>query len=211
MGIINQGILGGVSGTVGTVVGSSWKGIDYIRAKATSYSDANTERQIVTRAVFSKIVKIAKSIMASIIRPIWDGKANKMSGFNYFFKTNFQAIDPELLVSECDTLKFSIGDLPLPTNITVVDNVAVPGGVTVRWDDNSGVFGAATSDALRIVAIKGDDVIALEPTAITRSMETGDVLLPFGAGAGSVRIYVFFENHTRTSFSNDVNFLVTVS
>ena len=40
MGIINQGILGGVSGTVGNVVGGSWKGINYLRVKADHYKDA---------------------------------------------------------------------------------------------------------------------------------------------------------------------------
>ena len=29
MGTISKGILGGFSGTVGTVIGGSWKGIDY--------------------------------------------------------------------------------------------------------------------------------------------------------------------------------------
>ena len=34
MGTIKQGILGGFSGKVGTVVGSSWKGISYMRGQA---------------------------------------------------------------------------------------------------------------------------------------------------------------------------------
>jgi hypothetical protein len=33
MGKISKGILGGFSGTVGTVVGGKWKGIDYMRSK----------------------------------------------------------------------------------------------------------------------------------------------------------------------------------
>ena len=36
MGTIKQGILGGFSGKVGTVVGSSWKGISYMRGKTTN-------------------------------------------------------------------------------------------------------------------------------------------------------------------------------
>jgi hypothetical protein len=32
MGTIKQGILGGFSGKVGTVVGASWKGIAYMRS-----------------------------------------------------------------------------------------------------------------------------------------------------------------------------------
>ena len=30
MGTISKGILGGFSGTVGTVIGGSWKGIDFL-------------------------------------------------------------------------------------------------------------------------------------------------------------------------------------
>ena len=34
MAKIEHGILGGFSGTVGTVIGGSWKGIDTMRSKA---------------------------------------------------------------------------------------------------------------------------------------------------------------------------------
>lgn len=36
MGTIKQGILGGFSGKVGTVIGGSWKGISYMRLQAQS-------------------------------------------------------------------------------------------------------------------------------------------------------------------------------
>ena len=38
MGTIKQGILGGFSGKVGTVVGSTWKSVHYMRALAVSFS-----------------------------------------------------------------------------------------------------------------------------------------------------------------------------
>ena len=72
MGIINQGILGGVSGTVGNVVGGSWKGINYVRIKADHYTDANSEKQIQQRAKFSACVALAKSVINTIVKPIWD-------------------------------------------------------------------------------------------------------------------------------------------
>ncbi len=34
MGTISKGILGGFSGTVGTVIGGSWKGIEYMRSQS---------------------------------------------------------------------------------------------------------------------------------------------------------------------------------
>ena len=43
MGTIKQGILGGFSGKVGTVVGSTWKSVHYMRALAVSFSDPRPE------------------------------------------------------------------------------------------------------------------------------------------------------------------------
>ncbi|HEX3025140.1 MAG TPA: DUF6266 family protein [Chitinophagaceae bacterium] len=49
MGTINKGILGGFSGKVGTVIGATWKGIDYMRSKSSkkpgNFSDAQLEQQ----------------------------------------------------------------------------------------------------------------------------------------------------------------------
>ena len=53
MGKIAQGILGGFSGKVGTVVGGRWKNIDYIRAKPISVANPRTEGQVNQRNRFS--------------------------------------------------------------------------------------------------------------------------------------------------------------
>ena len=42
MGVISQGILGGVSGKVGNVVGASWKGIDYLRIKPSNVANQHS-------------------------------------------------------------------------------------------------------------------------------------------------------------------------
>ena len=49
MGKIRQGILGGFNGTVGTVVGGSWKGMAYMRGKAQSVKNPRTEKQMAQR------------------------------------------------------------------------------------------------------------------------------------------------------------------
>ena len=56
MGTIKQGILGGFSGKVGTVVDSSWKGISYMRGQATRYtstshSSPKTEHSYLTQSM----------------------------------------------------------------------------------------------------------------------------------------------------------------
>lgn len=200
MGIIKQGILGGVSGTVGNVVGGSWKGISYLRVKADHYTDANSERQVQHRSRFSACVALAKSILESIIRPIWNKKAVKMSGYNLFVKNNLPAFDENGAVGNYADLQFSIGDLPLPENIQVADDAATEGGISITWEDNSGEGSALATDELRLVAISEGEVNVLQNVNIARNARAANILLPFGAGV-EAQVYVFFESMENYTFS----------
>ena len=62
MGTIKQGILGGFSGKVGTVVGSTWKSVHYMRALAVSFSDPRTEKQKNQRSKFTAAVNFTKAM-----------------------------------------------------------------------------------------------------------------------------------------------------
>lgn len=210
MGKISQGILGGVSGTVGNVVGGSWKGISYLRVKADHHNDANTEKQIAHRAKFSGCVALAQSIMDTIIRPIWNKKAVKMSGYNLFTKTNLQAFDENGEIPDFSALQISIGDLPLPLNIQMQDDAATEGGITVTWEDNSGVGTALATDKLGVLAICNGEVRVLQGVDITRDAEVANILLPFGAGV-EAQVYVFFQSVENSTYSVDEHGTVNVT
>ena len=55
MGKIKQGILGGFRGTVGTVVGSSWNGIAYMKGKPQSVRNPRTDAQLQQREFFKEV------------------------------------------------------------------------------------------------------------------------------------------------------------
>ncbi len=57
MGKIKQGILGGFSGKVGPVIGTSWKGKAIIKARPLSHNDRNSVAQQEQRAKFSLVSK----------------------------------------------------------------------------------------------------------------------------------------------------------
>ncbi len=209
MGKINQGILGGVEGTVGTVIGSTWKGISYIKAKPKSFTDANTEAQKKTRVMFRKLIKLASSLLSTVIRPIWSKKGVKKTASNMFVSRNFENIDPLLPLSENPNLVFSEGELPLPENLAVQRNVAVPRGVTISWSDNSDIYMANSEDILRIVAIAGEKAVTISSANATRNAGNAEIVLPFTEGQ-TVRIFVFFENTVQHIYSNDVNFTVEI-
>lgn len=81
MGKIKQGILGGFSGKVGTVIGSSWKGISYMRGQAQHVKNPRTEAQLEQRSKFSLTLAFLKPITA-YIRIGYKTTANKQTPFN---------------------------------------------------------------------------------------------------------------------------------
>ena len=58
MGKIKQGILGGFKGKVGTVIGSSWNGIAYMRGLAQSVKNPKTAAQTTQRGFFREVLDI---------------------------------------------------------------------------------------------------------------------------------------------------------
>ena len=62
MGKIKQGILGGFKGKVGTVIGSSWNGISYMRGQAQSVRNANTPAQQMQRGFFKDLQTLVSQL-----------------------------------------------------------------------------------------------------------------------------------------------------
>ena len=90
MGTIKQGILGGFNGKVGTVIGSSWKGITYMRSRAQHVKNPRTAGQIYSRNAL-KAVTAALRPLASTLRITFKESAHNMSAFNKAVAVNYKA------------------------------------------------------------------------------------------------------------------------
>jgi hypothetical protein len=146
MGIIKQGILGGLSGKVGNVVGSSWKGINYLRALPTKVANPNTVGQRITRTKMSLVINFLKTCTA-FIRFGFSGFALKMSAFNAATSFNFRiAVGNDYPNQGLDfsSVKVTRGNLPGAVNATSL--AAGPGKVSIGWDDNSSQGNASDVD-----------------------------------------------------------------
>ena len=66
MGIIKQGVLGGFSGKVGTVIGSSWKGKAVMRGLTIAKSGKPTASQLQQQAKFSLMIKFLGNSRADV-------------------------------------------------------------------------------------------------------------------------------------------------
>lgn len=88
MGTIKSGILGGFSGKVGGVVGTSWKGIAVMKALPQSVANPRTNAQVAQRENMSAMVTTAGRLLGNYVRPLWDRFAQGMSGYNAFVQAN---------------------------------------------------------------------------------------------------------------------------
>lgn len=118
MGIIKQGILGGFSGKVGSVVGTSWKGRAVMKAMPLSVANPRTTGQVNQRTKFSQCVSLAKSLLGGAIALLDNPFAGNISGYNRFVKRNIIAFDND-------------GDL-IPNSLTISHGAL--GGVTPSDD-----------------------------------------------------------------------------
>lgn len=197
MGIIKRGILGGVSGKVGTVVGSSWKGISYLRALPTSVANPRTAAQVKNRTILSLIVKILRTC-TSIVRIGFSAFAVKMSAFNAAMAYNFrQAIisDSNGVAVDYARLMFSLGNLPEAENADCQS--MEPHKLSFTWDDNSDEPGASPFDTALIVVYnpeKGSSVI--RNTGIVRSDTQATLEVPPGFSGDEVHCYIGFVSAT---------------
>jgi len=93
MGIIKQGILGGFSGKVAGVVGTSWKGRAIMKALPLSVANPRTTDQVAQRTSFKKVSSVGSAILTKICRNVYNPIAGDISGFNKYTSKNKQMFD----------------------------------------------------------------------------------------------------------------------
>lgn len=166
MGKIKQGILGGFSGKVGGVVGSSWKGIAVMKSLPLTVTNPKTAAQVAARGKMSFVSKFASSILATICQPLWNRFASQKSGYNAFCAANIELFTTMYPATPAD-LVISSGKMAA----TSVASTDVDGSeILVTWDDDSGegfklgtdlayllAFDAAM-DSLVLLTSAGDNV-----------------------------------------------------
>lgn len=151
MGKIKQGILGGFSGKVANVVGSSWKGIAVMKSLPLSVANPRTAAQLLQRNRFSLLVGFAASLLSTIVKPLWDRFAQKMSGFNDFVSNNFDAFFVGQAAIDYEKLVISKGKMLAPT-ISAITEIE-PGIITITFSSDDSDPYALADDQVYLAAI----------------------------------------------------------
>lgn len=145
MARLDQGLLGGYSGKLGTTVGASWKGINVVRTYQPTVANPNSLAQQKQRNIFSDWVALASYLLPSVVKPLWDRKATKMSGYNAFIQANLNASKADGVI---DPMKMVLSQgLMGPTDLEMtLSNASTE--LSIVWDNDRLPTYASLNDKL---------------------------------------------------------------
>ena len=203
MGTISKGILGGFSGKVGTVIGGTWKGIDYMRSIPANVSQPNTPAQMEHRAKFAAIVQFLKPL-TSFLRIGFKSQAVKMSAFNAAMSANFKnAITGTYPAFDIDYPKVSVSQGNLPGALNPTTSSTTPGEVEFTWEDNSWETDASADDQAVLVVYNPARQAAVSVIGgVTRAAGSQTIILPDSFAGDEVQCYIAFANARQSVLSN---------
>ena len=209
MGVIKQGILGGFSGRVGGVVGSSWKGIAYMKTLPLSVANPKTAAQVAQRNSFSQSVLVAVQILSTLIKPLWDRFSVQMSGFNEFLQINIEKYD-EALDNAWRNFIMSKGKMAA-TAIVTASIAADNSSAIVTWVDDSGSGLKLITDVpfITVVDVDGVSIAGLEGVS-TRSSAAAVLLFPSATYIGLIAyVWLSFKRADGTIVSDSSVLIAT--
>jgi hypothetical protein len=192
MGKIKTGILGAFSGTVGPVVGSSWKGIAVIRSKPPSRRRKSTEGQLRQMAKL-KLMTPFVSPITGLLNKTYGGVTFQMSCFNKALSYNMRnAINGEYpaFAINYSRVVLGVGDLLNPERVSAQSVSA--GQISISWVDNSGEGSARATDKA-FIAIYSEDLQRWLTRSEGSLRNAGNYTLDVAAFSGkAVHTYIGF-------------------
>ena len=193
MATYKKGILGVFSGKVGTVIGASWKGIDYMRSLPKSSSKTPTDKQTEQRLRFALVNNFfgpVKHLIAIGYKSTKRGVTPQNNAVSYHLKEAVTGVSPDFSI-DFPKVVFSKGELLSPWNAAAA--VTVAGKVDFSWTDNSTpALGAAGDKAIVIVYNPETNQYLLVENGATRADVSLVVDMPPNFDGNTVHCWMAF-------------------
>lgn len=203
MGKIDQGILGGFSGKVGSVVGGSWKGINYMRVH-TKPSNPNSEKQVNQRTKFTLVLNFLKPI-TPFLRVGYKLFTTKQTAFNAAMsQVLLNAVIGETPDSVIDFASVQVSRGTLTPAQGAIAN-SIPGEISISWVDNSSATMANITDKALVVVYNDTKADAVyEVAGVTRPTVLQTIAIPAEWIGDSVHVYLGFITEDGKNVANSV-------
>jgi hypothetical protein len=198
-----QGILGGFSGKVGTVIGGNWNGIDFMRGIPAHIANPRTAAQQDQRGRMGAIIQFLSPLKA-FLRVGFKKQAIKMSAFNAATSYNLaHAITGTYPDFGVDYSKVIISQGKLPGVLNPRISSPASGQIEFTWEDNSSANGALGNDrALLVVYNSAKRSVVTFFGESTRAGGSQIITLPSRFAREEVQCYISFQNANQTVISD---------
>lgn len=210
MAIITRGILGGFSGKIGNIVGTSWKGRAVMKSMPLSVANPRTSGQVNQRNSMTFAVAAAKAFLADAIAFLCSPFSGDISGYNLFVKRCIKAFNSDGTFT-AENFKIAQGQLG---NYTVGEATISSGGdslaldASAREDSNYNL----STDELYVIVwnnTKQKGFTKVLPVAASYSSES--VSLPSDFCEASDSVYVFLATKRIDNSHASDTFAITTS
>lgn len=174
-----KGIHGSYQGKVGSVVGSSWRGIDYVRSLPKRSSKAASEGQMAQRIKFGMTTSFLKSIKDVLMLGYSDSKQKGKTGYNvafqHFIKNAILGTYPNYTINYA-AVQIASGSLATLMGLEVLE--VFPKVLNVNWDPVGNRFNAFDDDQVFVVLYNPADHLFFAYEGMTRIDATMEITLP---------------------------------
>lgn len=201
MARINQGILGPFSGKVGEVIGSSWKGIPYIKSRTMSFHDPKTPAQLAHRMrlqVAHGFVRSIKGFIEIGYRELSENQTPYNKAVSYILKNAVVGEYPAIGI-EPSKVMVSQGKLAGAENCLF--SMEEDGKLKFSWDENVSEEDAQADDCalLLVYNFTKQQTISVQSC---RSERKGTVEIPDSWKNDKMAGYIFFASIESDAVSN---------
>jgi hypothetical protein len=204
MGTHKQGILGTFSGKIGTVIGSTWRGLWVMRGLITKKKGKSDPAQLEQQAKFSLMIKFLRPL-GSLVSQTYDTSPAEMTGINKAFSDNLKnAITGVYPAFTVDYSKVVLSQGILPDAESAIAASAVVGKLTFTWTDNTGTGNALATD-MAFVAVYNEALKRWIFRQNTAARNAGTYTLDVPAFSGKpVQTYIGFISADGSSISTSL-------
>jgi len=192
MGTIKKGILGGFSGRVGNVIGSTWKGQDVMKIRPATVFNPNTERQQEQRAKFGMVGRFNRAHL-NLIRIGFRAYTKNMTAVNAAMSYNMaNAVTGTWPNLEIDFSKvmISMGTLAPVSGVTALSEASA--SVSLGWASGLQSANGRGSDQVIVSLydkLSGEVVFFL--ACASRQEESVSLSLPANWSGRTAEVFVF--------------------
>ena len=197
MGKLNLGILGGFSGAVGTVVGSTNKrGDDIIRARSKKPRTANSAGQLKQQSKFGLVTGFMQSVNPVVKAGLKRAAAaEKLSPYNFacrYALNNAVTGTDEQPVIDYGKVLLSDGGLSRDMQAKAVYGVD---GVTFSWSEYVPTSAGSANDSVSMLVYNvSNGELSFSDGQILRSALTSTLALPYHESGDTLLFYMFFRS-----------------